>query len=372
MTMMRDGWEARMPTRRQFLTAAGALLMADTTAPASALEAISPREAGFQPDLDRRFEAVRASGGLSNLHGVVALRGGRVFFERYFAGPDAAWGRPLGIVEFGPDTLHDLRSVTKSIVALVYGIALAQGRVPGPEQPLMAQFPEYPDLARDPARARLTVGHVLTMMLGTEWNEDLPYTDPANSEIAMETAPDRYRFVLDRPVIAEPGGGWIYNGGATALLGRLIAKGTGQPLPDFARAALFDPLGIGPTEWARGRDGVPSAASGLRMTPRDLARVGQSILGRGQGVVPADWLEATFRPLASLADGRRYGYHWYLGRFEAGGRWVAAIGNGGQRLFMFPETDLVVAVTAGNYDRPDQWRPPITLLREVILPALVG
>ncbi len=87
-----------MPTRRQFLTAAGALLMADTTAPASALEAISPSDAGFQPDLARRFEAVQASGGLPNLHGIVALRGGRVFFERYFAGPDAAWGRPLGAV----------------------------------------------------------------------------------------------------------------------------------------------------------------------------------------------------------------------------------------------------------------------------------
>ncbi|MFX9054135.1 serine hydrolase, partial [Acinetobacter baumannii] len=87
---------------------------------------------------------------------------------------DEAWGRPLGEVAFGPETLHDLRSVTKSIVGLLYGIALDRGKVPAPDQPLMAQFPEYPDLAADPARRDLTIAHALTMTLGTEWDETLP------------------------------------------------------------------------------------------------------------------------------------------------------------------------------------------------------
>jgi CubicO group peptidase (beta-lactamase class C family) len=106
--------------------------------------------------------------GLANLHTVVAARGGRVFFERYLAGTDSAGARPLGVVRFGPDTLHDLRSVTKSVVGLLYGTALEAGRVPAPEASLLERFPEYPDLLADSGRRTLTVGHALTMTLGTE------------------------------------------------------------------------------------------------------------------------------------------------------------------------------------------------------------
>ncbi len=167
-----------------------------TATRATELGAASPAEAGFAPDLEERFDIARQAGTLPNLHGVVAARRGQVFFERYLAGPDAARARPLGIIRFGPDTLHDLRSVTKSIVGLLYGIALGQRQVPPPEAPLLEQFPEYPDLATDPARRRLTVRHALTMTLGTEWDAlTIPYTDPRNSEIAMDQAPDRYRYV---------------------------------------------------------------------------------------------------------------------------------------------------------------------------------
>ena len=88
---------------------------------------------------------------------MVAARNGRIFFERYLPGLDAVLARPLGVVRFGPDTLHDMRSVTKSIVGLLYGIALANGCVPIPEAKLVEQFLEYPELASDPARHRLTV-----------------------------------------------------------------------------------------------------------------------------------------------------------------------------------------------------------------------
>ncbi len=127
-----------------------------------------------------------------------------------------------------------MRSVTKSIVGLLYGIALATGLAPPPEAKLVEQFLEYPDLSTDLARQRLTVGHVLTMTLGTEWDEmTIPYTDQRNSEIAMDRAADRYRYILERPVVEPPGLHWMYNGGATALLARLTAKGTGRPLEDL-------------------------------------------------------------------------------------------------------------------------------------------
>jgi CubicO group peptidase (beta-lactamase class C family) len=219
---------------------------------------------------------------------------------------DETWGRPLGTVAFGPETLHDLRSVTKSLVGLLYGMALADGKVPPPDAVLVDQFPEYPDLAADPARRRLTVAHVLSMTLGLEWNENLPYTSAANSEIAMELAPDRYRFVLERPIVGSPGQRWGYNGGATALLGRLIARGVAAGLPDYARAALFAPLGITAFDWIKGQDGTPSAASGLRLAPRDLARIGQLVIQRGRWdgrqVVPASWIDASFRPVVRIDE----------------------------------------------------------------------
>lgn len=136
------------------------------------------------------------------------------------------------------------------------------------------------------------------------------------------------------------------------------------------------------TEWERGRDGDVFAASGLRITLRDLARIGLMVLdgGRwhGRQVVPAQWLAASFAPAVSMPDSRRYGYQWYLSAVPrdngAGGvtseETVSAMGNGGQRLFLLPRLGLVVAITAGNYDAPDQWRPPTAVLRDVLLPAL--
>jgi CubicO group peptidase (beta-lactamase class C family) len=309
----------------------------------------------------------------------VIVRRGRLVLERYYDGQDYCWGQPLGHVAFGPDTLHDLRSVTKSVTSLLYGIALAQGRVPPPEARLLAQFPDYPDLMADPKRSAITVGHVLSMTMGTDWNEQLPYTTPENSEIAMELAPDRYRFVLERGVVEPPGRNWIYSGGATALIGHMIARGTGRPLPEFARSVLFDPLGIGESVWTAGSDGIASAASGLRLVPRDLARIGQMIVQRGQWqgseVVSPRWLDAAFEKRATCDPARDFGYHWYTGTAAVGAavthaRWVGAIGNGGQRLYVLPELDLSVVFTAGNYDTPDQWKPPTIALREIILPAL--
>lgn len=320
---------------------------------------------------DRLDELLRA-GQVDRLHAVVALRGGRTLLEYYGTGEDFAWGDSLGVVEFGPETLHDIRSVTKSVTALLYGIALGKGLVPPPEEPLLRYFPQYPDLAADPRRARLTVEHALTMSLGLEWREEIPYNSPANAEIAMELAPDRYRYVLERPIVEEPGTRWGYCGGATALLGRLIADGTGQSLPHFGQDVLFAPLGISRFEWMTGADGVASAASGLRLAPRDLARIGELVLAEGvwagQRIVSADWIRTMLEPRLPTSWGGQYGYQWYI-ESTKGHRLVAGAGNGGQRLFVLPDLGLTVAVTAGAYDDPDQWRTPITVLEQVVLPA---
>jgi CubicO group peptidase (beta-lactamase class C family) len=352
-----------------------------TATAATSFELASPESMGFAPDLSERFAKLQAARRLPNVHGVVALRKGHIIFERYLAGTDDIWGSPTGMIEFKADTLHDMRDVTKSIVGLLYGIALGQRRVPAPDQPLIAQFPEYPDLAKDPGKARLTIAHALIMTLALEWNEEAAWEH--SDEAAIERAPDRYRFILERPMLGAPGKGFICCGAATALLGRLIERGTGVDLHSFAKTALFEPLGIGATDWSKDEDGIASAAKGLRLAPRDLARIGQMIVAGGQWdgqtVVPADWLEASFRPAAMVDFARRHGYQWNLGEIALSGttgvygaKWVGAFGLGGQRLYVFPELDFVLAVTAGNYAAPDQWKPPDAILGEVFLAGLVG
>ena len=372
-------------TRRSMLAA---LAVAAVPAPGRASAAASPwptatpKDAGFTPDLAARLDSGVRSGLLHGLHAALLSRNDRLVLERYYLGADEVWGRPLGRVKFNPTTLHDLRSVTKSIVGLLYGIALERNLVPPPEAPLLRQFPEYPALAADPARAKLTVANALTMTLGLAWDESRSYADPENSERAMEDAPDRNRYVLEQPIVAAPGSRWIYCGGAVALLGALIARGSRATLQEFARHALFEPLGITTSGWAEGRDGVAAAASGLRLRPRDLLRIGTLVLANGQWhgrqIVSRAWLEQSFTPAIATTGNTvapAYGRLWYLGEATVPAlagphRWIGAVGNGGQRLLLMPDAGLTVVILCGNYNRPDQWITPLRVWKEMTLANL--
>lgn len=341
---------------------------------------IAPGAAGFSPALGRKLHAGFESGLLPGLHAVAMSRKGDLAFEEYFAGHDEAILRDLGHVDFAPETLHDVRSITKSIVGILYGIALDRGLVPALEAPLVDSFPEYPDLAADPERRKRTIRHALTMTLGLEWDESKPYTSVENSEIAMECAPDRYRFVLERPIVGPPGESWIYCGGAVALIGAIIERGTGMALPAFAAEALFAPLGITTSEWFKGEDGVYSAAAGLRLGTRDLLRIGAMLLdgGRFNGtqIVSEAWLAAAFQPRVGIPNGpEHYGYLWFIGEVEVptlGGprRTIGGYGNGGQRLLLLPDAALACVILCGNYNAPDSWVTPSRVAREIILANL--
>ncbi|WFU26093.1 serine hydrolase [Bradyrhizobium sp. CB1717] len=329
-------------------------------------------------DAAERLAALVQAGKVPGLHALLVSQGGKLVFEHYGEGEDQRWDRTLGNVVFGPDVLHDLRSVSKSVVGLAYGIALSEGKVPAPDAKLYAQFPEYADLAAQPGRDKLTIHHLLSMTLGLEWDElTIPYGDPRNSEIAMEAAPDRYRFILGRPIVGEPGAKWTYCGGATALLGRLIAKGTGQALPAYCRRVLFDPLGFGPSDWSVGHDGEPRAASGARLLPRDLLKIGQLMLANGRwngkSVVPADWVKRVTTPVVQTRVGRDYGYQWYIGDFATAQplHWFGAVGWGGQYLYVIPARDLAFVIHCGNYGRSGQEQAAvlIALLNDVVLPG---
>ena len=204
----------------------------------------------------------------------------------------------------------------------------------------------------------------------------MTYAHPHNGEREMEAASDRYAYILSRPMAEKPGTRWVYCGGATALLGHLIERGTGERLENYARRRLFDPLGIDNFEWVQGSDGHAAASSGLRLRPRDLARIGQMVLDRGmwhgRRVVPAGWLATSFKPRAYVESGLRYGYQWWIGNLVASGKpWCAAFGNGGQRLIVVPSLKIVVVVLAGNYNAADQWKLPVKLMSRIVIPALV-
>lgn len=336
----------------------------------------APEALGFDPAVQRKLLAGIEAGLLRDLHVVLAARSQHVFLEHYATGRDENWGTPLGDVTFDADTLHDLRSVTKSVVGLLYGIALDKGLVPPPDAPLFAQFPEYADLGADSDRSKITIEHALTMTLGMEWDENRPYTDPQNSEIAMENAPDRYRFILDRPIIPEPGTRWIYSGGSVALVGAIIERGTGKRLPDFARDVLFEPLDIARFHWMAGSDGVASAASGLRLTAPDLLKIGMLLLQKGiwngQRIVSEGWISQSFTPAISTEDGLGYGRLWFCGEAPAPAfsdpcPWYAGFGNGGQRLWLMPDAGIAAVVYSGRYNVWDAWITPTRIWREIIL-----
>jgi CubicO group peptidase (beta-lactamase class C family) len=181
----------------------------------------------------------------------------------------------------------------------------------------------------------------------------------------MDRARDRLRFVLEQEIESPPGSRFRYSGGDVALIGAIIARARKQPLDLFAMTALFTPLGITKVEWLQDDRGVPIAASGLRMLPRDMLKIGLLMLqgGRhgGRQVVPEAWVKASVAPHALVeaddACGFHYGYFWWLVPAcdkSADPGIFMAIGNGGQRIFVVPERELVVVITAGLYNDPRQ------------------
>lgn len=319
-----------------------------------------------------------------NIHAVLIERDGRLVYEEYFAGEDQRWGQPLGRVNFDGQMRHDLRSVSKSVVSALVGIALASGAIRSLDEPILGFFPEpeYADLAT-PAWRSLNLRHALTMSAGLEWNENLPYTAPRNDEIAMSRSSDPIRYVLSRPIVGEPGATWTYNGGLTQLLRAIVQRSTGQPLGEYVRAVLLEPLGVADMEWLGDLNGVPAAASGLRLRPRDLAKFGSLYLHdgqwRGRQIIPPDWVRESTQhhlPLRSPVSAfgtHGYRYQWWHNCYRTGSGTFeshTAAGNGQQRIYVLPALRLVVTILAGRYNDPSAARLTERLLLEHIIPAV--
>ena len=290
----------------------------------------------------------------ANVHAVLVARGGKLVFERYFRGYDEIYGRPVGKVTFDADTLNNVKSVSKSVASLAVGIAIDRGLIGSVNEPIFSFFPELSDL-RSPEKERIQLLHALTMSMGLKWVEATPDNEDNNDEGRMHMAPDPCRYVLGLAATAPPGQEFFYNTGALTLVSAIIRKATGRTLDEFARENLFEPLGITRVEWNRYK-GDTDAGGGLRLRPRDMAKIGQLVLAGGRWndrqVVSKAWIGTSTAPKIKATDVQSYGYLWWLGRSLLNGRevhWVGALGRGGQSIRIVPELDLVVVVTAGYY-----------------------
>jgi CubicO group peptidase (beta-lactamase class C family) len=257
-------------------------------------------------------------------------------------------------VTFDPNTLHNIKSVTKSVTSLALGIAIDRGLIRSVDEPIFSFFPELSDL-RSPEKDRLRLVHALTMTMGLKWVEAVPDNEGDNDEGRMHMASDPCRYVLSLPSTAPPGQEYFYNTGALTLVSAIARKATGRPLDEFAREVLFQPLGITSVEWVRVK-GDSDAGGGLRMRPRDMAKIGQLVIAGGRWIVrqivSKAWIETSTAPKTEAAGSLFYGYLWYLGRSLPNGRevhWEGGLGRGGQSIRIIPERDLVVVVTAGYY-----------------------
>ena len=294
-----------------------------------------------------------------NIHAVLVVRDGKLVFERYFRGNDEVPGRFFGHrienVTFDADTLHIMKSASKSVMSLAMGIAIDRGLIPSVNEPIFNFFPELSDL-RSPQKDRIQLVHALTMSMGLKWVEATPATgDNNNDEARMHIAWDTCRYVLSLPVIAPAGQEFFYNTGALALVSAVLRKATGRPFDEFVRVNLFEPLGITHVAWDR-YWGEADAGGGLHLRPRDMAKIGRLVLSGGRWnerqIVSKTWIEASTAFNLKATDGLSYGYLWWLGRTKIDERvvdWIGALGRGGQSIRIVPELDLVVVVTAGYF-----------------------
>jgi CubicO group peptidase (beta-lactamase class C family) len=318
------------------------------------------------------------------IHSLLIVRQEKLILEEYWPGTDLVPATLAPVErEFGPETLHYVASVSKSITSALAGIALDQGLLASVDEEIFLFFPEHQDL-RSSESEGIVVRNLLSFTSGYEWNEHVfGFDDPRDSHNQMFASPDPIRYLLGRESVAAPGAEFHYNSGDTNLLGEIIRRASGAAtLVDFAQEHLFGPLSIMHHQWLRFRSApqVTFASGGASLKPRDMAKLGALYLNRGiwkgNRILSQAWVEESTRMAVPLVGdyGTLYGYgfNWWLGRFQFRGASVdyfRAAGWGGQDIFVIPELDLVVVFTAGAYYE-SQPLGPARMIQDYILGAI--
>jgi CubicO group peptidase (beta-lactamase class C family) len=271
--------------------------------------------------------------------GLVIVQDGKVRFERYGLGFDAA-GRWTSF------------SVAKSFTSTLVGAAIQDGYIQSLEDKVSRYIPGLRGSAYDDVSVR----QLLTMSSGVRWNED--YEDP-NADVAQfnnakpEPGMDAtVSYMRKLPRAHPPGEVWHYNTGETNLIGVLVSSATGKPLSRYLEEKIWHPAGMqADATWLLGKTGHEIAGCCLQASTRDFARFGLFVLANGQAggrqIVPADWFAAATQKQKDIGEpGRGYGFQWWT--YDDGS--VAAQGIFGQGIFIDPQRRLVIA-SHSNWSR---------------------
>lgn len=274
---------------------------------------------------------------VSALRSILVVKNGSPVGERYYGGAMAT-------------DLQSVNSVTKSIASILVGIAIQQGRIRGVSETVASLLPEAAEKAPGAAALSITLEQILNQTSGLAY-------DYRTGMPALEAAQDPVAYVLGLPVDSELVGRWVYNDAAVSLLSPILARAQGMPVDQFAQRDLFRPLGIDRVVATRDKAGAFRSYAGLRLRPRDLAKVAWTIandgLWEGRQIVPKDWIKTSTSFHVQSTWGAPpmqkagYGYLWFRGNLN-GRDVVLAWGYGAQFAVVVPSHRLVVTTTAIN------------------------
>ena len=278
-----------------------------------------------------------------DIKGVVILRHGKLVAESYFNGDTA-------------DTLHDIRSATKSLTALLMGIAIERHFVHSVDDPIALYLPGLPQ----DGKQAITIRDLLNMRSGLNADDTDPST-PGNED-RLDESTDWIKTVYAVPMRTQPGQKYLYCSINAFLTGAIIENASKMPLDAFAKQALFEPMGIRQFEWRHVPIGRTTGQGNLLITTRDEARLGELVLHNGefggQQIVDRQWIEKSIANQVPIAADDPYsdfyGYMWYSRAEPVNGHKVQvhfASGNGGNKIYIIPSMDMVVAVTSSAYSR---------------------
>jgi CubicO group peptidase (beta-lactamase class C family) len=308
------------------------------------------------PDLT---PASRAAATLPRLHSLVVSWNGTIAHEYYARGK-------------GPAVPANVKSVSKSVISTLVGIALERKLIPSLDEPAHTYFPE---LRRGPDRRKqeITIEDLLTMRSGLESTSGQNYG-------SWVTSRNWVAHALAKPLVAEPGTAMQYSTGSSHLLSAILTKVSGTSTWQFAQHALGQPLGIRLSRWMQDPQGVYFGGNEMLMTPRQMLAYGELYLRRGEvngkPVVSRKWVDESCVPrtVSRFDAGREYGYGWWID--ELGGEDACyAWGYGGQYIFVFRDLNLVVVATSSTAvgdERRSYRRSLLSLIEQHVVGPIVN